>query len=250
MSHLEWVSAIEFVEPHILRIMTQDGSGTGFLVSHATTNPICAIATAAHVVKRAHYWEQPIRLEHKESGKSLLLRPADRAIFPDERKDTAAIVFAKSDFPLPSKPLDLAPEGKWLKIGVEIGWLGFPAVSPPDLCFFSGRVSCHWKTLEAYLVDGVAIHGVSGGPAFAIVGDRLTLIGVVSAYLANRATGETLPGLSVVTNVAQFQELSKTFKSMDEAKERETPPTPPDHPGETPNPTFKQMRQQTRHRSG
>ena len=114
MSDLQWFQAIELVEPHIVRIMTQEGSGTGFLVYHAATDPICAIATAAHVVNRAHYWEQPIRLEHKQSGKSLLLRPADRAIFPEERKDTAAIVFTKGDFPLPSKPLDLAPEEKWL----------------------------------------------------------------------------------------------------------------------------------------
>jgi len=234
MSDLHWFQAIELLEPHIVRIMTPEGSGTGFLVSHAASDPTCAIATAAHVVNRAHYWEQPLRLEHKQSGKSLLSRPPDRAIFPEEGKDTAAIVFTKGDFPLPSKPLDLAPEGKWLKIGNEIGWLGFPAVSPMELCFFSGCISCHLKTTDEYLVDGVVIHGVSGGPAFFIGGGKVTLMGVVSAYLANRATGETLPGLSVVTNVAQFQKLSKVFKSVDEAKESETPPTPPNQRIDTP----------------
>lgn len=237
MTQLQWHESIEIVEAHIVRIMTQDGSGTGFLVSHAVDGLTCVIATAAHVVNRAQYWEQPIRLEHKQSGKSLLLRSADRAIFPDDRKDTAAIIFQKGDFPLPSPPLDLAPKGKLLKIGNEIGWLGFPAISPADLCFFSGRISCHLKTSDAYLVDGVAIHGVSGGPAFFIGSGKVTLIGVVSAYLANRATGETRPGLSIVTNVKQFQELSKAFKSMEEAKEREARPTPPNQGVETPNPS-------------
>lgn len=236
MAQLQWHEAIEIVEVHTVRIMTPEVSGTGFLVSYAANDLICVIATAAHVVNRAQYWEQPIRLEHKQTGKSLLLRSPDYAIFPDDRKDTAAIIFNKGDFPLPSEPLDLAPEKKMLKTGNEIGWVGFPAVSPSDLCFFSGRISCRLKASDEYLVDGVAIHGVSGGPAFFIGGGKVTLIGVVSAYIANRATGETLPGLSVVTNVVQFQELSKAFKSLEEAKESEAPPTPPNQGGETPNP--------------
>jgi len=222
MASLDWYEAIELVKPHIVRVMTQEGSGTGFLVYHSATDPVCAIATAAHVINRAQYWEQSIRLEHKESGKFLLLKSVERAIFPDEKKDTAVILFSKGDLPLPLPTLDLAPEEKWLKIGIEIGWLGFPAITPEDLCFFSGRISCNLKTMDTYLVDGVVIHGVSGGPAFCIVGGKVTLIGVVSAYIANRATGESLPGLSVVTNVVQFQELSRRFKSVKEAKKRET----------------------------
>jgi hypothetical protein len=43
-----------------------------------------------------------------------------------------------------------------------------------------------------YLVDGVAINGVSGGPVF---DDRCHLAGLVSAYLPNRvAPNTTLPG--------------------------------------------------------
>jgi hypothetical protein len=248
MEYLEWYDAIEIVEPHIVRIMTPDGSGTGFLVSHAANGPICAIATASHVLNRAHYWEQPIRLEHKASGKSLLLRTTDRAIFLEESKDTAALVFNKGDFPLPESPLALAPEGKTLKIGNEIGWLGFPAICPGDLCFFSGRISVYHKNMDAYLVDGVAINGVSGGPAIWTGGNTITLIGVVSAYIANRATGETLPGLSVVTNVIQFQELSKTFQTIGEAKEKEAPPSPPEPRCETPNPTIYSVRPRKLHK--
>jgi len=54
----------------------------------------------------------------------------------------------------------------------------------------------------------------------------------VSAYIPNRATGEVLPGLAEMRGVEQFQELTKQFKSLDEAKGKETiqkgapPPAP------------------------
>jgi hypothetical protein len=109
------------------------------------------------------------------------------------------------------------PEGKIKKVGVELGWVGFPAVSPRSLCFFSGRVSARMRNDKTYLVDGVAINGVSGGPAFSCSGNAVELVGVVSAYIANRATGEILPGLAVVQDVHQFQVLAKQLKSLDEA---------------------------------
>lgn len=233
MGYLEWSEAIALLEPHVVRIMTPRGSGTGFLVSAAADGGMCAIATAAHVLADAHYWEQPIRVIHQQSGKTLLLRSADRAIFLEEANDTAALIFSRADLPLPDNPLNLAPEGKTLKIGNEIGWLGFPAVAPSEMCFFSGRVSASRRDGREYLVDGVAINGVSGGPAVWNGGDRVTLIGVMSAYIANRATGETLPGLTVIQNVHQFHEVSKLFKTVDEAKQQEKPPEqPPAQPSE------------------
>ena len=80
---------------------------------------------------------------------------------------------------------------------------------------------------EAYLVDGVAINGVSGGPAF--IPEKM-LIGVVAAYIPNRATGEPLPGLAVVRGVGQFHEVAESFRSLDEAKAQETQPTEPPPP--------------------
>ncbi|MDP3029866.1 MAG: trypsin-like peptidase domain-containing protein [Deltaproteobacteria bacterium] len=227
MNYIDWNVAIEIVEPHVVRIMTPRGSGTGFLVSASADGITCAVATAAHVVADAHYWEQPIRITHQQSGKSVLLRSAERAIILEEANDTAAVIFSKADLPLPAQPLELAPEGKFLKFGNEIGWLGFPAVAPAEMCFFSGRVSAVRKSGREYLVDGVAINGVSGGPAFWNGGANVTLIGVMSAYIANRATGETLPGLTVIQNVDQFHEISKVFKNVDEAKKQETPPEQP-----------------------
>ena len=227
MNYIDWNIAIETMEPHIVRIMTSRSSGTGFLVSASADGLMCAIATAAHVISDAHYWEQPIRITHQQSGKTVLLRSTDRAIFLEESSDTAAVIFSKSELPLPSQPLQLAPEGKFLKFGNEIGWLGFPAVAPLELCFFSGRVSAVRNSGREYLVDGVAINGVSGGPAFWNGANKVTLMGVMSAYIANRATGETLPGLTVIQNVDQFHEVSKMFKSVDEAKQQEKPPEKP-----------------------
>ena len=79
---------------------------------------------------------------------------------------------------------------------------------PQKLCFFSGRVSAYLAEENAYLVDGVAINGVSGGPAFHETGK---IIGLVTAYIVNRATGEALPGVSLIRSVASLRDA---FKDM------------------------------------
>jgi hypothetical protein len=117
-----------------------------------------------------------------------------------------------------------------VRVGVEIGWLGFPAIPEASLCFFTGIVSALVESQNAYLVDGVAINGVSGGPAFHLFDsetDPVYVMGVVSAYVPNRATGEVLPGLSVVRHVQQFHELAPTFASIDQARKAESPAEPP-----------------------
>jgi hypothetical protein len=227
---MEWEEAVEYLTPYVVKISTPQGSGTGFLLTYSAESPFCSVATAAHVIDHAHYWEQPIRLDHG-SGKSVLLRHDQRAVFLDESRDTAAILFNKADFPVPvSSPMELTPKGLWLKTGIEVGWVGYPAVSPQTLCFFSGRVSAYLNSTSAYLVDGVSINGVSGGPTFFVRPKDLVVIGVVSAYIPNRATGDVLPGLAVIRDVIQFQELANTFKSLDQAKEEETMPTEPPPP--------------------
>lgn len=226
MAKMPWSKAVDILEPHVLRISTPRGSGSGFLISNGHNNSVCGIATAAHVVDHAHYWEEPVRIDHVASGKSVVIRRDERAIFLDISRDTAAILFNRGDLPLPSDPLPLGPKGMVLRVGNDIGWLGFPAIPAASLCFFSGIVSAWIASQGAYLVDGVAINGVSGGPAFHVT-DRednaVTVMGVVSAYVPNRATGEVLPGLSVVRHVEQFHELAPTFASLDQAREAEPP---------------------------
>ncbi len=221
----EWYNIIELVAPYVVRIWTPQGSGTGFLVSVSQSTPLCAIATAAHVIAHAHYWEEPLRIEHQASAKTLLLRQPDRAINIDTSKDTAAITFERGDLAFPDNILTLIEKGKYFKAGVEIGWLGYPAIPRASLCFFSGRISAWIEAENAYLVDGVAINGVSGGPAFTLWGGMLA--GVVSAYIPNRETGEALPGLAVVRGVSQFHEVADSFRTLDEAKATETPATEP-----------------------
>jgi len=219
-----WHEAAEWVIPFVVKISTPNASGTGFLVSHSAVGPICGIATAAHVVSHPHYWEQPIRIEHYQSGKVIVLRNADRAILIEESNDTAAILFQKGELPLPETPPELLTEGFTAKAGVEVGWVGFPAIRPQNLCFFSGRISACLAEDHAYLVDGVAINGVSGGPALFLMTDRTVVVGVVSAYIPNRATGDTLPGLSVIRDISQFHETVRLVKSIDDAKKQESPP--------------------------
>ena len=227
----EWHDAINQLKPYLFRISTPDGFGTGFLISRRRKAPLCAIATAAHVVDHAHYWEEPLRLYHVASDKTLLLRPNERAVNLNPDLDTASVVFAGLESVLPEDPLSLIEKGYYLKPGVEIGWLGFPAMRSSELCFFSGRVSAYLETDARYLVDGVAINGVSGGPAFSLQFASAGLMGVVSAYIPNRNTGEVLPGVAVVLDVTEYHDLADRFRSLDEAKAQETPPTDaPAHP--------------------
>jgi hypothetical protein len=76
------------------------------------------------------------------------------------------------------------------------------------------------------LIDGVAINGVSGGPVFHCPSpnsEEIEIIGCVSAYHANRATGETLPGLLRAQDVSHFHAAAQHIRSIDEAniKKRE-----------------------------
>lgn len=230
---VEWYEAVEIITPHVVRITTPQGSGTGFIVTRSSDGGVLGIATAAHVVDHAHYWEQPIRVQFAATGETSLLRAHDRAIVLDETRDTGAIVMDAGALRNLPAPIPLISEGFNLKIGNPIGWLGYPAISGTHLCFFTGTVSAWVQAMSAYFVDGVAINGVSGGPAFAVYPNGLLeIIGVVSAYMPNRVTGETLPGLGIIRDVYQFHEVIKNFQSFEEAKAQETPPSdnPPPPP--------------------
>lgn len=222
MATIPWRTAVEIVKPHVVKIMTPRGSGTGFLCAYTEDKKLCGIATAAHVVEQSHLWEEPIRIRHYISGSEKLLRANNRAVWLDTKLDTAVILFLKEDLPLPENILPFISEEKFLKVGVEIGWVGFPVVSPHNLCFFTGHNSYWIEKSKTYLVDGVAINGVSGGPAFYRISKGIKVIGSVSAYLPNRV-GST-PGLAMISDVDQFQRVIKTIKDWEEAKKKETPP--------------------------
>lgn len=227
---MQWSDAVELVKPHVVQISTPGGTGTGFFLWRSLSGNFCAVATAAHVTQHAYSWEQPVRFALPSTGNSVLLRAAERAILTDPARDTAVILFNGEEVDLPPAPLALIDHEHFLRVGVEIGWIGYPAIPGAELCFFAGGISAWLEKHDAYFVDGVAINGVSGGPAFAVDGPTPYVIGVVSAYVPNRATGETLPGLSIVRDVTQFHEFVQTFNSLEEAKAKEKATSEPETP--------------------
>lgn len=208
--------------PYIVRIETQSGLGTGFLFGYNATKTVAAIATAAHVVDDAHDWKQPIKITHYESGKQIFVTDADRVVFLDRKRDSASILLMTNELPFPKDVLPLMDATKFKKVGIELAWMGFPSVAAPELCFFTGCVSAFLSSDDCYLIDGVAINGVSGGPVFAQYDDETPeLVGSISAYLPNRVSGTTLPGLLRAQDITPFDETLKTIKSLDEARQME-----------------------------
>ena len=219
---MNWDQIVDKITPHIVKIETQSGHGTGFLSLYNEDQTFCGVATALHVVSYADKWQQPIRILHYSSGETVFLEENDRVIYTDWETDSAVILFKKNDIPfLPEDPINLLPSDSTISIGFEVGWLGFPSVAPYDLCFFSGNISAKQEYRKAYLIDGVAINGVSGGPVIhATEADGIQIVGTVSAYHANRVTGETLPGLLIAQDVSHFHEVASRIQSIDEANKK------------------------------
>lgn len=229
MSHnnnVSWATIYKTVLPYIVSIQTPQGSGTGFLFTYNEAKTVAGLATAAHVVEYADKWKLPIKIVHFETKKELFSIDDDRVIFVNRELDSASILlFGELDIGLPQNTLPLIDSKKILRIGVEVGWIGFPSIASSNSCFFTGPVSTYLQESNSYLIDGVAINGVSGGPVFYSTKNRsskanIKIIGTVSAYMPNRIYGDTLPGLMRVQDVTEFHERIKMLKSLDEAKKK------------------------------
>lgn len=232
---MAWHKLHKSIKPYLVRIETQDGSGTGFLFAYNAGKTIAAIATAAHVVDDAHDWKQPIKLVHYETQDEVFLPDSDRVVFLDRKRDSASILITADKLPFPKDTLPLMDAEKFKKVGVELAWVGFPSVAYPELCFFTGCVSAFLAKDDCYLIDGVAINGVSGGPVFAEYDESTPeIVGTISAYLANRSGGNTLPGLLRAQDISAFQETLKTIKSLDEARKKEKEDAKSDKPAPEP----------------
>lgn len=218
-----WKEIVDKVTPYILKVETPAASGTGFLCMFNADKTFFGVATALHVVDYADDWQQPIRLLHFPSNTSAFLKVSDRIIFRDWQTDSAVILANSTSLDkLPQDLIPLLPTQVMLNIGEEVGWLGFPSIAPYTLCFFSGNISARQEDRHAYLVDGVAISGVSGGPVlYATTTEGVQIVGTVSAYRPSRTTGDTLPGLSIAQDVSHFHDTIGTIKSWDEAKQKQ-----------------------------
>jgi len=218
---MAWHRLYEKIKPYIVRIETPSGFGTGFLFAFNESKSIAAIATALHVIEDVNDWRQPIRITQHGTGKQVFLEYTDRAVRLDYKRDSAAIALAAAALDFPDKALPLLPADKVKKVGVQIGWVGFPVLSPNSLCFFQGGVSAYLQDDDCYLIDGVAIHGVSGGPVFAEMNDASPqIVGIVSTYLANRQRGDTLPGLLKAYDLTHLHDAIASIKSLDDARKK------------------------------
>jgi hypothetical protein len=222
---MDWQHVVEKVKPYVVKIETPNGHGTGFLCLRNKNATICGIATAAHVVDHSHEWEEPIRIySYNSDGKILdtvLLKDSERLIRINWQTDSAVIVFTNTALQLPQGSVPLLPTNTVLPIGVEVGWLGFPAIERFRCCFFSGNVSANDDSRKGYLIDGVAINGVSGGPVvYNTATDGAAIVGVMTEYRANRRGGEALPGLSFAQDVSHFHAVITEANNVDEAKEK------------------------------
>lgn len=212
-----WNEIAEKVRHHVIKVETPQGHGTGFLCFIHESKGYIGIATACHVTSHAKKWQQPIRMHHYASGEQVLLEQSERFIFQDFRKDSSIILLPPGKLPLPTEIVKVRPIEHRLETGVEVGWLGFP-FDLDALCFFSGRISTFLNSRHAYLIDGVAVQGVSGGPVICSHStEGVQVVGSITAYIG---TGEQ-PGLSVAQDLSHFHEVVGNIRSMDEAREAE-----------------------------
>jgi hypothetical protein len=204
---LEWHEVIDRVSPCVFRIETDQSAGTGFVFSMARTprngRHYTMVATAWHVLRDSVDIASPLTLISSD-GQREWRSTSDNIGYTrlgDEAFDTA-LVMVESAEPLMedlSGLLPILPVESHMARGAEVGWLGFPGIAEPELCFFTGVISGYLNNPPGYLVDGVAINGVSGGPVFV---NRCHLIGMMTAYIPNQIDkGMTLPGLSAVTPI-------------------------------------------------
>jgi hypothetical protein len=216
---MDWNEIVQKVTPYVVKIETPSGYGTGFLCFYNERKTLCAIATAYHVIAHADDWQEPIRIHHHASNTVDFVKEDDRFIYWDRQKDSAVMLLQVAKLELPKTLIQLRPIEDRLPIGVEVGWLGYPSVTE-TLCFFSGSVSAFQDWRHAYLIDGVAITGVSGGPVlYSHPTEGVQIVGSITAYMSNRARGEAT-GLSVAQDVSHFHEVAANIKSMDEARTR------------------------------
>lgn len=203
---LRWDEVVDRVSPSVYRLYAGPFAGTGFLIGLGSDpqngDSFATIATAWHVLETLPGTGDELEIVSADR-KTVFTSAADQVGFyplGDARYDTGLIVI-RTGKPLvdENELLPLLPHDSVLARGADIGWLGFPGITEPELCFFHGHVSGYLNDPPTYLVDGVAINGVSGGPAF---DNRAHVIGLVSAYMPNKVDeATTLPGLMTLVPI-------------------------------------------------
>ena len=213
-----WVTAVERVSKPVFRLEADPHCGSSVAISCAQSPKLpgyaLMLATANHVVKDRN--PQSILRLTSADGSIVLTSEENRIVVvpPSLPEYDIALVIVRSSRPV-IQPTDLLPlldQQFYPPRGAELGWLGFPIITWPELCFFRGSLSGYVHDPPGYLIDGVSIHGVSGGPAFNMDGD---IFAVVQSCLPNSTKQPlTLPGLMGAVPVANLDQwMSQNLKA-------------------------------------
>ena len=105
---LAWQGALKLLQNRVFKIRSPQGHGTGFHIGNFGRNgQLCAVATAYHVLRSVDDWGEPVKIIHAQTGKEVLIKEDDRAIFTYPDKDLAVILFAlPNNFALPAEQIE------------------------------------------------------------------------------------------------------------------------------------------------
>ena len=215
----DWQHHVEEITQQVVRIETQNGWGTGF-VHYARRGGTRCIATARHVVADVLEGKKPFRVWYgstafdfgKDTKNALFIQRNDADV------DSAVLAVIDHGLPMPLVSLASLKERQDVRIGMEVGWLGFPGLYGVSghLCFFSGRISFVDETANHFLIDGTAVHGCSGGPVFCVTSNGARIIGALSEYIPNANMSKVgyLPGLASAVNVSNYKVLEEVLDQI------------------------------------
>ena len=225
MAKVEWSMAVHQMMGNLVRIETHgDGHGSGFIIPPPTNTPgNCCVLTAYHVIKLAYDTGATITIKNS-AGQSIDLPSLLRNVFYIKERDQAIIGFnAPTEFGA-LRTVHFLSHDYHCNPGVELGWLGFPRLAKDIPCFLSGRISAYLPEEEAYLIDGVSIHGISGGPAFYCDNDgKVVLAGIVTNYYPNEVNNQAWPGLAMFRTINPLMEL---YEAQDKSAMPQIPVVP------------------------
>jgi hypothetical protein len=210
---MNWQASFDVIRQHVVRVETPTGAGTGFLAFYNHDRSWCGIATAAHVVRHEEQWQLPICIRAEAApATEIFVEAGYRKIYLDRDTDSAIILFPKGELQLPDNPLPLMPISEPCGIGAKVGWVGYPSIARDNLCFFSGTVSAK-PSPNSYLIDGVSISGLSGGPVFHCSDPTsVQIVGCVLGYLP-----AAMLGLIRAQDVSHFRAVAAHITSEEKA---------------------------------